>query len=84
MKYYVSPYTYRHKFSGIAKAIYQDDDQVAILLGHSNGLSQGYYCNAKKSVGSFKIEQVKGTKQVKHVAQNNLDNILFNSPFLTM
>lgn len=76
MNHYVSPYTYRHNFAGLAKAIFSDDDKVAQILGHCNDLSQIYYCNRKKSAGSFKIEDVKGSRSVKHVVKYNLDMIL--------
>ncbi|WP_367155518.1 hypothetical protein [Methylomonas sp. HYX-M1] len=70
----VSAYTFRHHFLASAKSLLTKEG-VAVVAGHSNDLSQSYYSN-RKGAGTFKIDNINGTKRVKLVSKNNLNQLL--------
>ena len=78
LKSHVSSYTFRHNFAAEAKATLGADG-AAVCLGHSNA----FYSRARQS-GSFKINSVKGSRPVKHILKNNLNEILHQSQILSM
>lgn len=79
----ISAYTFRHNFLAMAKGVLTSEG-VAVVAGHSNDLSQSYYSNRKPSDGSFLIDNINGTKQVKQVVKSNLSHVLDASHSLKM
>ncbi len=70
LKNYISPYTFRHIFASHIKATLTDE-QVSIVLGHCNDISQTFYGNSKKE-SSVKVGDIRGTRKVKLVTKNNM------------
>jgi len=77
MKTPISPYTYRHHFAMNVKTALNDDfDAIAIAMGHSNDKSQTYYARSSKSSGKFSIENIEGSRDVKHVVKHFSENTM--------
>lgn len=72
-KTYISPYTYRHNFSNYLKKSGLDKDDIARCLSHCTDKSQNFYAHAsnKKDNNGFRIFNIKATKSIKHVVNNN-------------
>ena len=71
-KTYISAYTYRHNFSRMLKGSGLSRDDIAMCLGHCNDKSQCYYAHSSsKDNNGFKISEIKATKKIKHVVNND-------------
>jgi len=73
----ISPYCFRHAFSGDLHAAQSSRTEIAQCLGHSTDKTQSYYSHSiKHASGGFKISNIDSTESVKELTIDKIDKLL--------
>ena len=73
----VSPYCFRHAFSGDLHAAKINREDIAKCLGHSTDETQAYYSSSSKhAFGTFKITEINSTEPVKELTEDRVSALL--------
>ena len=73
----ISPYCFRHCFSGDLHAENLSREEMAQCLGHKTDKTQSYYSHSKKhSSGGFKITNIDSTESVRMLTSSRIDDLL--------
>ena len=73
----VSPYCFRHAFSGDLHAAQSTRTEIAQCLGHATDKTQAYYSHSiKHASGGFKISNIASTEAVKELTNDKIDKLL--------
>jgi len=73
----VSPYCFRHAFSGDLHAVGGSRVEIAQCLGHATDKTQAYYSHSiKHSSSGFKISNVDSTEAVKELTSDKIEKLL--------
>jgi len=73
----VSPYCFRHAFSGDLHAVGNNRVEIAQCLGHATDKTQSYYSHSiKHATGGFKISNIESTESVKELTKDRVDKLL--------
>jgi integrase len=76
LKEQVSPYCFRHAFSGDLHAAGLNSIEIAQCLGHNTDKTQAYYSHSQKHrTGGFKIEAIASTEAVRPLTTSRLDTL---------
>jgi len=79
LKEQITPYCFRHAFSGDLHNVGLSSEGIAQALGHGSDKTQAYYSHSTKhSSGGFSIEEIESTEPVKSYRNERLDK-LFDS-----
>jgi len=73
----ISPYCFRHAFSGDLHAAELTRVEIAQCLGHATDKTQAYYSHSiKHASGGFKISNIASTEAVKELTNDIIDKLL--------
>jgi len=73
----VSPYCFRHAFSGDLHAVELTRVEIAQCLGHATDKTQSYYSHSiKHATGGFKISNIDSTEAVKELTSDKIEKLL--------
>jgi len=73
----VSPYCFRHAFSGDLHEAESSRVEIAQCLGHATDKTQAYYSHSiKHASGGFKISNIDSTESVKELTNDKIDKLL--------
>lgn len=77
LKEQITPYCYRHAFSGDLHSIGLSAEGIAQTLGHTSDRTQAYYSHSTKhSSGGFSIQNIESTEQVKSYRNERLEKLM--------
>jgi len=73
----ISPYCFRHAFSGDLHAVGSSRVEIAQCLGHATDKTQSYYSHSiKHATGGFKISNIDSTDEVTELTQDRIEGLL--------
>ena len=77
MKEQITPYCFRHAFSGDLHNVGLSAEGVAQALGHTSDRTQAYYSHSTKhSSGGFSIQDIESTEAVKSYRNERLEKLI--------
>jgi len=79
LKEQITPYCFRHAFSGDLHKVGLSSEGIAQALGHGSDKTQAYYSHSTRhSSGGFSIEEIESTEPVRSHRNVRLEKLLDN------